>query len=135
MNDKGDCRSAPATPGLLIRYQPIPWYRTKGITTPSRKELQGQSCRTGTMHFLECELELLASDVFYQISLNLYVCHITHLIVGNLNFFEKIQFTTFSININVPPSRTQKSSFILPQFSKKYSKGLILVFNKWHILY
>ena len=36
----------------------------------------GQSCRTGTMHFLKGELEVLA-------------CHITDLKVGNLNLFEE----------------------------------------------
>ena len=41
----------------------------------------------------------------------MYVCHVTHLIVGNLNFFEKSYVTTFSKNINVPPSRTQKVGF------------------------
>ena len=33
--------------------------------------------------------EILALDVLLYISSNLYVCHVTHLIVGNLNFFEK----------------------------------------------
>ena len=60
---------------------------------------------------LKGELEVLALGVFLQISLNLYVCHITHLIVGSLNFFEIFQFTTFSIDINVPPLCTQKVSF------------------------
>ena len=71
----------------------------------------GQSGRTGTMHFLKGELEVLALDVFLLISFNLYVCHTTHLIVGNLNFFDIFLFTTFSIDINVPPSHTQKASF------------------------
>ena len=31
--------------------------------------------------------------------------------VGNLNFFEKLYLTTFSIDVNVPPSRTQKVGF------------------------
>ena len=48
----------------------------------------GQSGRTGTMHFLKGELEVLALYAFLLINLNLYVCHITHLIVGNLGFFE-----------------------------------------------
>ena len=44
---------------------------------------------TGTMHFLKRELEFLTLDVFLQISKNSYVGHKTHLIVGNLNFFER----------------------------------------------
>ena len=63
------------------------------------------------MHLLKGELEVLALDAFLWISFKSYVCHITHLIVGNLNFFKKIYFTTFSIDINVPPSRTQKVGF------------------------
>ena len=55
----------------------------------------GQSCRIGTMHFLKGELEVLALDVFLWISLNLYECHITHLIVDNLNFFQKICLLPF----------------------------------------
>ena len=47
----------------------------------------GQSCRNGTMHFLKGELEVLALNVFLLKILNLYVCHISHFIVGNLNFF------------------------------------------------
>ena len=38
-------------------------------------------------------------------------CHITHLIVGNPNFFEFCLFSTFSIDIIVPPLRTQKVGF------------------------
>ena len=63
------------------------------------------------MHFLKGKIEILALDVFLYISLNLYVCHVTHLIVGNLNFFEKRYFTTFSKNINVPPSHPQNIGF------------------------
>ena len=63
------------------------------------------------MHFLQGKIEILVLDVLSYISLNMYVCHVTHLIVGNLNFFEKSYATTFSKNINVPPSRTQKVGF------------------------
>ena len=31
--------------------------------------------------------------------------------VGNLNFFQKLYLTTFSIDVNVPPLRTQKVGF------------------------
>ena len=43
--------------------------------------------------------------------MNCFVCHITDLLVGNHNFFKKKMFTTFSIDINVPPSPTQKVGF------------------------
>ena len=49
------------------------------------------------------EIDILALYVLLYISLNLYVCHVAHLTVGNLNFFEKSYITTFSKNINVPP--------------------------------
>ena len=60
------------------------------------------------MHYLKGKLEILALDVFLYISLNLYVCHVTHSIVGNLTFFENLYLTSFSIDINVPPLRMQK---------------------------
>ena len=63
------------------------------------------------MHFLQGKIEISALYVLLCISLNMYVCHVTHLIVGNLNFFEKSYDTTFSKNINVPPSRTQNVGF------------------------
>ena len=46
----------------------------------------GQSCRTGTMHFLKGELEVLALFIFLKIGLNFFVFHIKHLILGNPNF-------------------------------------------------
>ena len=55
--------------------------------------------------------------------LNLCVCHITHLIAGNLNFLEKKYITIFSIDINVPPLRTQKVGFSDP-VQKYMNKGV-----------
>ena len=63
------------------------------------------------MHFLQGKIEILAVDVLLYISLNLFLCHVTHLIVRNLNFIGKSYVATFSKNINVPPSRRQKVGF------------------------
>ena len=41
------------------------------------------------MNFLQGKKEILGLYLFLDISLNLYVFHVTHLIVGNLNFHEK----------------------------------------------
>ena len=40
------------------------WYDVKYICLFWNKDLKGQSCRTGTMHFLKGELEVFALDVF-----------------------------------------------------------------------
>ena len=69
------------------------------------------------MHLLKGDLEAFAFKVILKISLNLCVYHIAHLIVGNLNFFEKNIFPPFFIDINVPPSRTQNVG--LPALVKK----------------
>ena len=55
----------------------------------------GQSGRTITMH-LRGKIEVLALGVFLYISLIFYVCHVTPLIIGNLNFLERNYLTTFS---------------------------------------
>ena len=61
------------------------------------------------MHLLKGELEVLDLDALLLINFNLYVCHIKPLIVGNLYFYI-LYWTTFSIDINVPPLHTQKVS-------------------------
>ena len=79
------------------------------------------------MHYLKGKLEVLALDVFLHISLNLYVCHVTHSIVGNLTFFENLYLTSFSIDINVPPSPTQKvgfSALVQQEMSKGVDIGI-----------
>ena len=63
------------------------------------------------MPFLRGKIEVLASGVFLYKGLIFYVCHVTPLIIGNLNFFKTILSYYLYSDINVPPSRTQKGGF------------------------
>ena len=62
------------------------------------------------MHLVKGNVKVLSLDVFLLISLNLYVRHITQLIVGNPNFYEKIILLPFLL-ISMSHHRVCKVGF------------------------